>query len=56
MNGNNKYMTALEHITDSYPEEYATFLSEHKLREGESSAELFLEEFESGAEPEQLIR
>ncbi|WP_288333121.1 hypothetical protein [uncultured Porphyromonas sp.] len=46
MNENNKYMTALEHATSSYPDEYARYLSEHNLRSGEASAELFLQEYE----------
>lgn len=46
MNENNKYMTSLEHATSSYPDEYARYLSEHNLRSGETSAELFLQEYE----------
>lgn len=50
MNENNKYMTALDHATSSYPDEYARYLSEHNLRSEEASAELFLQEYEGDNE------
>jgi hypothetical protein len=56
MNENNEYMTALEHATSSYPDEYARYLSEHKLMRGVASAELFLKEYEiEGLNDELLI-
>lgn len=40
------YLSALSHVLESYPEEYALFLSQHALFQEEQTAELFLSKYE----------
>lgn len=42
--------TALEHVLESYKNEYIQFLSEHNLSDNEESAILFIEEYEGNLE------
>ena len=41
------YLSALSHVLESYPEEYALFLSQHALFQEEQTAEQFLSEYEA---------
>jgi hypothetical protein len=43
--------TALEHVLESYEQEYLNFLTLSSLSENEESATLFIEEYESNLEP-----